>query len=412
MSNVIEVFVQLNRAHLLPGEEQVVYLALKIQGKKMEQVQRSGLNLGMVMDRSGSMSGSKIEYTRQALAFCINNLDAEDILTVTAFDDQVEVILPPGPVINKDIAKAQIARINARGMTNLSGGLMTAHNLVKANQVPEKVSCLIMMTDGLANQGIIEPEGLIKLAKTISESGQALTCIGVGENFDEDLLTQMAEAGKGNFYFAENPDAIPPIFAEEMQGLLQVVAQSVMVNIKPLTGSHISRIFGYEPIVCNDGILLNLPDLYSSEEKLLLMEIKVPVLAEGIHSLLDIECSCLDTSTQESLMIPVKVEIHCTRDDKKIAQVNEEVDKSVKLMKIADIREETIRLADAGMFEEATEGLKYGISEAMNSSFAHDADIVAEINELKTNIEYMKSYTATERKRMQYSTHQRRKNRK
>ena len=412
MSNVIEVSAHLNRVHLLPGEEQVVYLALKIQGKKMEQAQRSGLNLGMVMDRSGSMSGSKIEYTRQALAFCINNLDAADILSVTAFDDQVEVILPPGPVINKDIAKAQIARINARGMTNLSGGLMTAHNLVKANQVPEKVSCLIMMTDGLANQGIIEPEGLIKLAKTISESGQALTCIGVGENFDEDLLTQMAEAGKGNFYFAENPDTIPPIFAEEMQGLLQVVAQSLMVNIKPLAGSHISRVFGYEPVVCNDGILLNLPDLYSSEEKLLLMEIRVPALVEGIHSLLDIECSCLDTSTQESLVIPVKVEIHCTQDQEKVTQVNEEVDKSVKLMKIADVREEAIRLADAGMFEEATEGLKYGISEAMNSSLAHDADIVAEINELKTNIEYMKSYTATERKRMQYSTHQRRKNRK
>ena len=81
-------------------------------------------------------------------------------------------------------------------------------------------------------------------------------------------------------------------------------------------------------------------------------------------------------------------------------------------MTIADIREEAICLADAGMFEEATEGLKAGISEAMNSSFAHDAEIVAEINELQTNINYMKSYTATERKRMQYSTHQRRKNRK
>lgn len=413
MSNVIQLSAQLNRAHLLPGEVDNIYLALKIQGNKVTAAQRSALNLGMVMDRSGSMGGEKIEYTRQALAFCINNLDAADILSVVAFDDQVEVILPPGPVINKDLAKAEIAAIEARGMTNLSGGVMTAHHLVKANQVSEKVNRLIMMTDGLANRGIIEPEELVKLAANISNSGPALSCIGVGRNFDEDLLAQMAEAGRGNFYFAENPDDIPPIFAEEMQGLLQVVAQGIMLQIKPQAGAQISRVFGYEPSIGGDGsILLNLPDLYTAEEKLLLMELKVPALLEGIHTLLEINCSYLDISSQQSLEIPLKVEIHCTSDTEKTTQVNEEVDKEVELMKIADAREEAIRLADAGMFQEATEKLQFTINEAMDSKFAGDRAIISEIDELESNISYMESYTPTERKRMQYSAHQRRKNRK
>lgn len=413
MSNIIEVSAQLNRANLLPDEEHLAYLALRIQGKKIEQAERPGLNLGMVMDRSGSMSGSKIDYTRQALGFCINNLDVKDILSVAAFDDQVEVILPPGPVVNKDAAKAQIARINARGMTNLSGGLMTGHNLVKSSQTTEKVNRLIMMTDGLANQGITDHKGLVNLAGNISSSGQSLTCIGVGEDFDEDLLTRMSERGKGNFYFVENPDLIPPIFAEELQGLLQVVAQNLIVDVIPRAGVHISRIFGYQPIIGkNNSLSLNLPDLYSSEEKLLLMEIKIPPMVEGIHSVLGIKCSCLDTSTQETLEIMINVEVHATRDDEKLAQFNEEVDKSVELMKIADIREEAIRLADAGRFDEARNSLKFGIAMATNSSFANDADIICEANELQTNIEYMQSYTAAERKRMQYSTHQRRKNRK
>ncbi len=129
-------------------------------------------------------------------------------------------MLPPGPVLNKDLATALVNRIDARGMTNLSGGLMTGHSLVASQQFTKKVNCIIMMTDGLANQGITDNEGLVNLAAKIAGSGQSLTCIGVGDDFNEDLLTAMAEAGRGNFYYVENPDQIPAIFAKELEGLL------------------------------------------------------------------------------------------------------------------------------------------------------------------------------------------------
>ena len=93
MSSTIEIIAQLNRANLEPQKESIVYLMLKITGKAGERYDRPGLNLGMVMDRSGSMGGP----THQALSFFIHHLDARDVLSVVSFDDRVEVVLHPGP---------------------------------------------------------------------------------------------------------------------------------------------------------------------------------------------------------------------------------------------------------------------------------------------------------------------------
>jgi Ca-activated chloride channel family protein len=286
---MIEVLAQMNRANLEPNKESIVYLMLKVTSKADENYDRPGLNLGMVVDRSGSMGGLKMEYTRKALSFCIRHLDVRDILSVVSFDDRVEVVLPPGPVMNKDLATAMVERIDARGMTNLSSGLMTGHSLVSSQQLAKKINRIIMMTDGLANEGITDSEGLVNLAARIAGSGQSLTCIGVGDDFNEDLLIAMAEAGRGNFYYVENPDQIPGIFAKELEGLLQVVAQNLSLRLSPTNGVRFSKLFGYEPVIDDNGDLaITLPDLYAAEEKILLLEMVVPPLAEGIHTLLDI----------------------------------------------------------------------------------------------------------------------------
>ena len=411
MPSTIEVLAMLSRANLEPQRESIVYLMLKIGGKAGENYDRPGLNLGMVMDRSGSMDGSKMDYTRQALSFCIHHLDVRDVLSVVSFDDRVEVVLPPGSVLNKDLATALVERISARGMTNLSGGLMTGHSLVASQQLAKKVNRIIMMTDGLANQGITDNEGLVNLAAKIAGSGQSLTCIGVGDDYNEDLLTRMAEAGRGNFYYVENPDQIPSIFAKEREGLLQVVAQNLSVRVSPSNGVQITRLFGYEPAIDgNGGLTIPLPDLYDAEEKILLMELVVPPLAEGTHTLLDINCTGIDASTQGALEIPMQVEILCTVDEGRTSQVNDEVEQKVELMKIAEAREEAMHLADTGDNQSAIQMLSKKIDDL-------DTDLYCqifsnEIEELKANIESMRFYNPTARKKMQYSNYQSRKNRK
>jgi Ca-activated chloride channel family protein len=223
----------------------------------------------------------------------------------------------------------------------------------------------------------------------------------------------MAEAGRGNFYYVENPDQIPGIFVKELEGLLQVVAQNLSIRVSPSNGVQISRLFGYEPTIDGNGALaIPLPDLYAAEEKILLLELSVPPLAEGAHTMLDINCTGMDASTQEVLEIPFRVEILCTKDEGMTSQVNEEVGKKVELMKIAEAREEAIRLADSGDTEGAVKALNHKVDELDCSFFCCDEMIAGEIAELKGFASSMKDYNATVRKNMQYSNYQSRKNRK
>jgi Ca-activated chloride channel family protein len=235
----------------------------------------------------------------------------------------------------------------------------------------------------------------------------------VGDDFNEDLLTGMAEAGRGNFYYVENPDQIPGIFAKELEGLLQVVAQNLSVRVSPSSGVQITRLFGYEPIVDNNGgLAIPLPDLYAAEEKALLVELSVPPMAEGAHTLLDINCTGMDASTQEALEIPIRVDVYCAADHAITSQVNDEVTKKVELMKITDAREEAIRRADAGDSDGAFNVLHCKIMSIDDSIYNSDELFAGEIAELKANAESMKEYNTTVRKNMQYSNYQSRKNRK
>jgi Ca-activated chloride channel family protein len=223
----------------------------------------------------------------------------------------------------------------------------------------------------------------------------------------------MAEAGRGNFYYVENPDQIPGIFAKELEGLLQVVAQNLSVRVSPSSGVQITRLFGYEPIVDNNGgLAIPLPDLYAAEEKALLVELSVPPMAEGAHTLLDINCTGMDASTQEALEIPIRVDVYCAADHAITSQVNDEVTKKVELMKITDAREEAIRRADAGDSDGAFNVLNCKIRGINDSIYSSDELIAGEVAELKAIAESMKEYNTNVRKNMQYSNYQSRKNRK
>ncbi len=192
-----------------------------------------------------------------------------------------------------------------------------------------------------------------------------------------------------------------------------MVAQNLSVRVSPSNGVQITRLFGYEPAVDNSGgLTIPLPDLYSSEEKVLLLELSVPPLAEGAYVLLDINCTGLDASMQELLEIPMRVDAHCTTDQAMASQINEEVTKKVELMKIAEAREDAIRRADAGDSEGAINALYCKVADLNDSLFCSDEVIAREIAELKANAESMKDYNATVRKNMQYSNYQSRKNRK
>lgn len=238
---------------------------------------RTPLNISLVIDRSGSMEGDKLTYVKKAAAFVVDNLTPEDYLSIVIYDTEVKVLYPSNSNINKQQVKKLIATIESDGSTNLSGGMIDGFKEVKSNFKPGYMNRVLLLTDGLANQGITEPNRLETIvASRLKEEAISLSTFGVGADFNEDLLQNLAEFGSGNYYFISSPDKIPEIFQREMKGLLSVVAQNTKLTIELPMEVSLEKVYGYPYAILNNRIEINFKDLFSEETKAVLIKYTVP----------------------------------------------------------------------------------------------------------------------------------------
>lgn len=254
---------------------QELYLLVNLQaGKAAKQAERPGLNLSLVLDRSGSMEGEKLKYAKEACKFLIDNLEKDDIISLVIYDDDVEVLSASSKVQDKQALKDKIDRIREDGSTNLSGGMLEGYNQVKSTYDPKRVNRVLLLSDGLANQGITDQAELQKIAQQKNrEEGITLSTFGIGADFNEILMTNLAEYGSGNYYFIESAEKIPEIFAKELKGLLSVVAQNSKIEIEfPSDYLSVAKVYGFPHKAENGKIEIDFKDVFSEELKSVLIK--------------------------------------------------------------------------------------------------------------------------------------------
>ena len=265
-------------------KELYLYVDLKAQ-KAATKNDRTPLNLSLVLDRSGSMGGDKIKYAREACKFVVDNLEPNDNLSIVIYDDQVDVLSASAPVKDKAALKKLIESVHDRGSTNLSGGMLEGFAQVKKTHQKNFVNRVLLLSDGLANQGITDEKVLQQLARQKNtEDNMTLSTFGVGADFNELLMTNLAEFGSGNYYFIDSPDKIPSIFAQELKGLLSVVAQNTTLRIKfPAKNLSVNQMFGYQGQVKGGELVFDLKDVFSEEQKAVLIKfsVKEPIRDEA-----------------------------------------------------------------------------------------------------------------------------------
>src|SRR3990172_10729782 len=171
---------------------------------------RVPVNLGLVLDRSGSMSGEKLDLAREGAIRAIQSLRAEDRLSVIVYDEHVNVLIRSGAAddATKRVAEQRVRRIDPGGNTDLCGGWLRGCEHVGLGLEARRLGRCLLLTDGLANQGITDHPTIVRHASELRKRGVTTSTLGVGRDFDETLLRQMAEAGGGNFYFAERADQL------------------------------------------------------------------------------------------------------------------------------------------------------------------------------------------------------------
>jgi Ca-activated chloride channel family protein len=223
---------------------------------------RPPINLGIVLDRSGSMgSGGKMEHAREAAIFAVWQLLPTDRVSITVFDDQIETIAPSAPVTDKPDLVARIRRIDARGSTALHGGWAAGAQQVLEHVAWQGLNRVLLLSDGLANAGLTDPGAIRGEVRGMAGREVSTSTIGVGKDYNEDLLAAMAQAGAGNYYYVETSVQLPDIFQTELQGLMATTGRHGELSVRTGPGVAVTEVL--TELEREPSGQIKLPDLVS-----------------------------------------------------------------------------------------------------------------------------------------------------
>jgi len=259
------------------------YLYVHLEGMNYTAAEevRAPYNLSLVIDKSGSMGGTKIAYAKQALNYVIDQLSERDVISLVEYSDGVLTRNEPISVTNKAALHAKVNEIYASGSTNLSGGMTRGFELVEsaakfAASEGNYVHRVMLLSDGLANAGVTSQAGICDIVRKYSEKNYTISTFGVGADYNETLMAAIANAGGGRYHFIQSPEEMPKIFEEELNGISNLVAKDVHLEIEYPADKVSFKSVGLYPSINNNGKLdIRLSDLFSEEQKVVLIKFDV-----------------------------------------------------------------------------------------------------------------------------------------
>jgi Ca-activated chloride channel family protein len=389
--------VKLSTKFLTTQNAHQVGVLVTLSGDK--PLERRPINVALVLDRSGSMSGQPIEAAKEAAKKFAGFLGPQDRLTVVAFDNEVHTVFGPAPA-GDPLALEAIGQLYARGSTNLSGGWLEGMNHVKAGLV-DGVNRVVLLTDGQANHGITEPHTLAGMTGGAAAERVSTTCIGFGSEFNEDLLQLLAKSGGANYWYVERDDQMTAMFDEEIEGLVALAAQNVKVEVA-LThpkAMGVSFLQAYPVDARPDNSWrITLGDCYATSPLALGLIFHV----EDVATLGEVEVARI--RTEADVVKPGGIE-HVVTTLPVVANLDgterleATVERTFLRFQAAKAREEAIQRADHGDFDGAARVMR-SVSEWMRPYAASDAVLNEEMQDLTVEAERMaqRQYLAADRK--------------
>lgn len=207
------------------------------------ELERLPLNLAIAVDTSGSMAGESMEYMREGLYRMLDDLGPDDRVSIIGFDDEAAVVIESVTGDDPELTLA-IGSLEASGATNIYDGLRVAYETVEAHADPALQNRVILLSDGQATAGITSSVKLVEMSAAYNAEGYGLTTIGMGEDFDPELMRDLAEKGAGAFYFLEDPAAVQEVFEEEVATFLVPLAKHVELSLQVDPGYSLRAIYG------------------------------------------------------------------------------------------------------------------------------------------------------------------------
>lgn len=390
-------------------QEVVVKIDLSAISVKTKAV-RTPLNLAVVLDKSGSMTGQKLEKAKQAAMLLVDRLSSKDFFSLVIYSDQARVLVPAQHVDDKEALKNKIESIRADGSTALFAGVRMGADQIQEYFSSKRINRVILLSDGLANVGPSSPRELRRLGSQLAEGGISVTTIGVGDDYNEDLMAGLAEASDANYYYVKDTEKLPEIFAKELGGLLQIAAREVKIRITCPDGVKPLGFIGRAEKFENQEATVNLSQFAAGQNRYLLLRCLVN---DSKTEVARVNVSYLDeinggTSEAANDVATIRFTADRTASDK---SMNGAVVAEKELMLAAVAKDTAMAQADAGNYKQAAETLAVQ-NAALKRAYAAapgavQSQIRAETNNLDAFGGQLESgrYDSATRKSMQWQSY-------
>lgn len=296
--DVLRLTAALSDPYLLGGGQREVYLKADIDAANVGATDRAPVNLALVLDRSGSMAGEKIEQCRKAARQLVQQLDERDRFALVTFGSDVNTLISStqATAAAKERMLRAIDGIAELGGTNMSGGLEAGLTELVAYKRSFNASRIVLLSDGQANEGISDARGLSGLARRIAAQGITLSSIGVGLDFNEFVMESVADAGGGAYHFLSDVELLPALFAGELRQAVATVAIGPSLSIVPQNGATVAEVFGWTAETQGGMTAVRLPDFTSSQHRKVVIRMLVPAGTAGSMEVARVGLSYLDVT--------------------------------------------------------------------------------------------------------------------
>jgi Ca-activated chloride channel family protein len=297
MANDVTLTCRMNKASLpVMNTQQLAYVLIEaVPGAGMAQVQMP-LNLSLVLDKSGSMSGQKIQNLREAAKLVVDRLGPDDTISIVAFSDRKYLIAESQPVVDPQDLKKKIDRIRDGGGTAISGGMGQGLAELDKALSPDRVSRMLLLTDG---QTFGDEKQCLKLGKKAGASGIVVNALGLGDDWNEDLLDDIAEASGGVADFIDSPDKIVTVFEQAVKSMQDTVVQNAQLVLRLASGVTPRQVWQVLPMISNLGyrplsdrdVQVSLGELEKAQPRSLLVELLISPRPAGSYRVAQAEIS-------------------------------------------------------------------------------------------------------------------------
>ena len=274
------------------SEPQLLYVLLEAAPEGLAaQLPKLPLNLCLVIDRSSSMRGDRLTQVKEAAGKIIDQLSQDDYFSLVVFNDRADVVVPAQRVANKSDLKRAVGTVEAAGGTEMANGMALALQEIQRPMLARGISRLLLLTDGRTYG---DESRCVEIARRAQGRGIGLTALGIGNEWNEDLLETMTARENSRAQYIASAQEITTVFADELKRMHSIFAQQVRIQLAARPGGMVRSFDRVRPFIAPVQIAEeadlrwsgSLGDWPGSDVQAFLIEIVVPPLGVGDHPLL------------------------------------------------------------------------------------------------------------------------------